>query len=261
MVCQHYFDMNTAWEPRFGKSERYRSHNSSSSTLGSIGSLDSVVSAISTGSKRGKRILGGYPCGHLGCDMTFNVPSELRHHVRNHKIKAHRPYGCEVCSDRFLYPKDLVRHSQNVHKDLVSTNERKKSHPPSENDMTATESLELDDSTFKRRKRRRARSSLNDCPHTSLRLSDLTLPGIPDDLIECIDKAVSDFDSTQEQPSYSDNDESWRKIGVKTLVRCSKRWLGLIDEILYRIKRTRDEETSDAIAKLLRQLDDFNVED
>lgn len=113
MVCQYYQDSNSIWQPRT-KSGIYQTQNSSSSSLGSINSLESVMSTNSTVSRRGKRIPGGYPCLEQDCGKVFDLPSDLRHHQRNHTSKDDRPYPCE-CGERFLYPKDLLRHSRNIH--------------------------------------------------------------------------------------------------------------------------------------------------
>lgn len=76
-------------------------------------SMHSKDSAVSVSSKRGLRIIGGYPCDE--CTALFDVPSDLRHHQRKHISKDDRPYACAVCTDRFMYPKDLVRHMRRKH--------------------------------------------------------------------------------------------------------------------------------------------------
>lgn len=64
-------------------------------------------------SKRGQRIPGGYPCTR--CELTFDIPSQLRHHERKHMTKDERPFPCRHCGERFLYPKDLSRHNERLH--------------------------------------------------------------------------------------------------------------------------------------------------
>ncbi|KAK4508224.1 hypothetical protein PRZ48_001962 [Zasmidium cellare] len=76
-------------------------------------SLQSMASIASSSSRRGQRIVGAYPC--MQCDRTFDVPSDLRHHERNHMAASSRPYKCHYCCQRFLYPKDRTRHVMRKH--------------------------------------------------------------------------------------------------------------------------------------------------
>ncbi|KAK4496006.1 hypothetical protein PRZ48_013275 [Zasmidium cellare] len=76
-------------------------------------SLHSMYSATSFTSTRGTRITSGYGCNQ--CGATFDVPSELRHHERNHLPKESRPHACVHCGERFLYPKDVQRHIGRKH--------------------------------------------------------------------------------------------------------------------------------------------------
>ncbi|KAF2172114.1 hypothetical protein M409DRAFT_17354 [Zasmidium cellare ATCC 36951] len=76
-------------------------------------SLQSMASAASSSSRRGQRIVGAYPCAQ--CDRVFDVPSDLRHHERNHMAANSRPYKCHYCGQRFLYPKDRTRHVLRKH--------------------------------------------------------------------------------------------------------------------------------------------------
>lgn len=82
-------------------------------------SLHSMWSATSFSSQRGTRLPGGYECSQ--CGATFDVPSELRHHERNHMPKEQRPHACNRCGERFLYPKDVQRHIGRKHGGLETS--------------------------------------------------------------------------------------------------------------------------------------------
>ena len=58
---------------------------------------------------------GSYSTTHLscdfsGCDKSFDTPSELSHHQRNHTRPEDRPFACEPCGWSFIWEKDLNRH-------------------------------------------------------------------------------------------------------------------------------------------------------
>jgi hypothetical protein len=46
--------------------------------------------------------------------VTYN--SFNRHHERN--VHGPRPYGCSICEQKFVFPKDLARHSDEIHGDV-----------------------------------------------------------------------------------------------------------------------------------------------
>jgi hypothetical protein len=53
---------------------------------------------------------GGFVCTVEGCNKAFDRKCELNRHLKIHLSRNERPYRCSVCSEGFLYPKDLVRH-------------------------------------------------------------------------------------------------------------------------------------------------------
>lgn len=69
-----------------------------------------MASVASAGSRRGQRVTGGYRCPEPGCEATFDLSGDLRHHQRKHQAKEERPHACRLCDQRFTYPKDLRRH-------------------------------------------------------------------------------------------------------------------------------------------------------
>ena len=261
MVCRHYFDLNVTWKPRFGESGQYSSWNSSSSSVGSIGSLDSAVSISSTGPKRGKRISGGYPCRHLGCGQVFDVPSDLRHHERKHKSKENRAHGCH-CGERFLYPKDLLRHSNNVHKERLPVVRQApklevRNAPVKKNDGAPLE-------TSKRMKRkahsppstpsRPSRDEVNTTyePHQCDKEFEEGKP--PLEIIDRADYLLGDesfrFANSPNQAPRGQTGSQQRRV-----------WLRMIDHWITSSKGFRSVETSNAIAHLSRELDQLDVHD
>lgn len=66
---------------------------------------------------------GGFRCEFPGCGKAYNRQSELSKHQRYHQPESERPYQCDTCGKRFLYPKDVRKH-QSVHagQDRQSTN-------------------------------------------------------------------------------------------------------------------------------------------
>ena len=68
-----------------------------------------VPPAIETSASKGK----GHLCDHPNCDYAFERQSDLRLHKRSHLSNNARPYSCSQCPKRFLYPKDLHRHTKN----------------------------------------------------------------------------------------------------------------------------------------------------
>ena len=247
MVCQHYFDLSVTWRPRFGESELYSYRNSSSSSVGSVGSLESAVSVGSA--KRGRRVSGGYPCRQAGCGKVFDVPSDLRHHERKHTAKANRPYGCH-CGERFLYPKDLTRHSTNVHKERLSTVEQ---------------ALVVDSSDSLKRMKRRANSPPTVSPERSQRgvrhVADFqTVPRqepveVPEDT-ESFHSRQAPLPTITQYDAFGHSNNTYH-----ILPQRPRTWLRRIDELLFLKKGFRDVETSSAIARLSRQLDQFDIHD
>lgn len=72
----------------------------------------SNASGFSNTSKRVKRKRqpAAFECTHPGCTEKFDRWCDLNHHSRVHLAYEQRPYPCEQCDKRFLFPKDLRRH-------------------------------------------------------------------------------------------------------------------------------------------------------
>lgn len=71
---------------------------------------DDVILVSKKKQKRGS-ILGKYPCTY--CDKTFPYPSVLKLHIVTHtKEKTHK---CSICSQAFMYSKDLFSHYKDAH--------------------------------------------------------------------------------------------------------------------------------------------------
>lgn len=49
-------------------------------------------------------------CEHPHCRLRFERRSDLRLHSRAHVKADERPYKCDLCDKRFMYPKDQERH-------------------------------------------------------------------------------------------------------------------------------------------------------
>ena len=104
-------------------STRYPSNewrfNAARAGYSSASSMDSAFSGVSstfsTGSRkrqRQSRCEGQFVCTHGTCFEVFDRQCDLTHHERSHLPYEKRPYLCDQCEKRFLYPKDLRRHEQ-----------------------------------------------------------------------------------------------------------------------------------------------------
>lgn len=51
-----------------------------------------------------------FSCEHQHCGLRFERRSDLRLHLRAHVKADERPYKCDLCDRRFMYPKDQERH-------------------------------------------------------------------------------------------------------------------------------------------------------
>lgn len=51
-----------------------------------------------------------FSCDHPHCGLRFERRSDLRLHLRAHVKADERPYKCDLCDRRFMYPKDQERH-------------------------------------------------------------------------------------------------------------------------------------------------------
>ena len=269
MVCQYYFESKGCWPTRLNERERYLSLNNSSSSIGSLGSFDSSLSTTSALSKRGVRVPGGYPCRHPGCGRAFDVPSQLRHHERNHAPAEGRPHVCH-CGARFLYPKDLARHSIKVHKEQAP-----KPSPSSSTADAVSFISSGDDGTLSYKKRRRARADslteespvpprTDSCsglilksvtelkaappPHTG---GEAKMPGLEDVNLSATEGC---FASDQLEPA----DQFPRNNHIVTR---AKRWLSTIDQFLLLNEGIRTNETSEAVAHLSKRLDELTCGD
>lgn len=60
-----------------------------------------------------------YSCDHAGCDFACEKLTDLRSHQRTHLDRKKRKYGCSQCAERFVYPKDLLRHHNSKHRSQV----------------------------------------------------------------------------------------------------------------------------------------------
>ena len=76
-------------------------------------------SGSSHGRKKRKRQPGGFPCVELNCDEVFDRQCDLAQHQRSHISHEKRPYACDDCDRRFLFPKDLRRHAKKHEKEPV----------------------------------------------------------------------------------------------------------------------------------------------
>lgn len=54
---------------------------------------------------------GAHLCNHSGCDKRYNTKAALNHHRRIHTPYHLRSHVCNLCSARFLFMKELRRHS------------------------------------------------------------------------------------------------------------------------------------------------------
>lgn len=85
----------------------------------SSASIDSAASSRASNSGRKRRRQdkkeGGFFCFHTGCFEVFDRQCDLNHHERMHLAYEDRPYPCEQCEKRFLFPKDLRRHEKTRH--------------------------------------------------------------------------------------------------------------------------------------------------
>ncbi|KAK4502163.1 hypothetical protein PRZ48_005588 [Zasmidium cellare] len=88
---------------------------SSLPTIPSDAPSDTDTSTLASNSR--KRRLpyspSGYQCSHPSCTKTFDHAGDCRKHEKIHEDRSHI---CEICGKTFLYPKDVRRHCQNVHK-------------------------------------------------------------------------------------------------------------------------------------------------
>lgn len=84
-------------------------------------SSESGVSIASCGSghkrRRQSRHEGAFLCEYIGCSEKFDRKCDLTQHERSHMPYEQRPYACESCVRRFLFPKDLKRHEE-IHKNV-----------------------------------------------------------------------------------------------------------------------------------------------
>lgn len=89
---------------------------------GGSGASDGANSNASSGSgvkrRRQSRCDGAFVCHHDGCCERFDRQCDLTQHERSHLPHEQRPYGCESCGKRFLYPKDLRRHDD-IHRNVA----------------------------------------------------------------------------------------------------------------------------------------------
>lgn len=139
-ACQSSdFDFGTFTNPRHGQmteydhenvpyshSEHFDEHNgsgySSASSLGSLyshfndglnfGCHPDTVGASYSGRRKRKRQASGFPCLEPDCSELFDRQCDLTQHERSHLPYHQRPYPCEHCDKRFLFPKDLRRHER-----------------------------------------------------------------------------------------------------------------------------------------------------
>ncbi|KAF2159387.1 hypothetical protein M409DRAFT_60853 [Zasmidium cellare ATCC 36951] len=75
-----------------------------------------TIASTSQTTSRKRRLpysLSGYQCSHPSCTKTFDHAGDCRKHEKIHEDRSHI---CEICGKTFLYPKDVRRHCQNVHK-------------------------------------------------------------------------------------------------------------------------------------------------
>ena len=93
------------WQPR--------EPNAGYSSADSNDSCASNMSATTASKKRRlEKVEGGYVCDFEACGRAFDRQCDLTHHRRSHQPKDERPYGCEGCGQRFVFPKDLRRHAR-----------------------------------------------------------------------------------------------------------------------------------------------------
>ena len=95
---------NNIWQPREPRQ--------SQEAYSSADSCDSVASTTSNKKRRLPKDEGAFACSYIGCREVFNRHCDLTHHQRAHMPYGERPYPCEECDMRFLFPKDLRRHEK-----------------------------------------------------------------------------------------------------------------------------------------------------
>ncbi|KAH6611885.1 hypothetical protein C7974DRAFT_86369 [Boeremia exigua] len=71
-----------------------------------------VSPGTSPGHRRYAPRKDGFACAVEGCNKMFNRNCELNRHLKIHLGRNERPHRCTVCSEGFLYPKDLIRHQR-----------------------------------------------------------------------------------------------------------------------------------------------------
>lgn len=109
----------------------FYSNNSSDS----VASTTSIVSSLKR--RRQYRQRGAFACHHRGCPEIFDRRCDLTQHERSHLPYDQRPYGCESCEKRFLFPKDLRRHES--------------THASAQDDENLETLYEKDETLFRRR--------------------------------------------------------------------------------------------------------------
>lgn len=69
--------------------------------------------------KRQAPIPNGFPCEESNCTAIFDRKCDLNRHKKKHLSNSNRPYKCDFCDQRFVYPKDCERH-QKTHPSAAS---------------------------------------------------------------------------------------------------------------------------------------------
>lgn len=107
----------SAWDYRdeqYRGSAAYYSSADDSASLSSQFSYASGVSDMTNPIRRRvkrQRNPAAFACDYAGCGDRFDRFCDLNHHSRIHLPYLQRPYPCEKCDKRFLFPpKDLKRH-------------------------------------------------------------------------------------------------------------------------------------------------------
>lgn len=109
-VSQHRYSFSASGYTSAGSMGGYSSHMSFSSAASGLSNAESFGESLM--SRKRRREAGAFPCTEEGCSETFDRHCDLSHHQRRHLPYEQRPYACADCSQRFLYPKDLRRHSR-----------------------------------------------------------------------------------------------------------------------------------------------------
>lgn len=97
-----------ATEDASPRSARSRERSRSLSRSRSYSRNSSIASSAKSSAS------GEFNCDFAGCGKSYPKKSTLKHHQRCHTPYDQRKHVCDQCGARFLYPRELERHKQNI---------------------------------------------------------------------------------------------------------------------------------------------------